>query len=371
MNNGQVRQRGIFERFQGSGEFWIRYADATGRIRYEKAGPKGAAITLYQKRKTEVLQRRKLPEKFRQRRATFDELAADALTYSKRHHGRKTETVYRSMIKLLCKQFGPQPADSITSTAIENFLESRGRTKATQNRWRSLLSLIYRIGVQRARVESNPVRQVKRHRESTGRTRFLSPDEETALRATIRKMQPDREAEFDLALHTGMRAGEQFSLSWADVDFELGLITIPRSKSGETRYIQVNAVARKALETLARIHKADPKIADASNLVCPAPGSRRRDWFTKVAAAAGLGNFRWHDLRHTFASRLVMAGVPLRTVQELLGHKTITMTLRYSHLDPGHMQDAVDRLVPAETPTEAQTETGSGKAPETEAAYVN
>ena len=96
-----------------------------------------------------------------------------------------------------------------------------------------------------------------------------------------------------------------------------------------------------------------------------------REWFDASCRKAGVFDFTWHCLRHTFASRLVMAGVPLRTVQELLGHKTIQMTIRYSHLAPGHMQEAVDKLVPAGNATEARTETDTQADTANEAAYVN
>jgi len=130
------------------------------------------------------------------------------------------------------------------------------------------------------------------------------------------------------------------------------MVTIPRSKHGEKRFIAVNSAARCALEILG----LSP---NGSGLVCsPLAGPERR-WFAEVVKQAGLANFHWHDLRHTFASRLVMAGVDLRTVQELMGHKAIAMTVRYSHLAPAHQREAVERLVRAASqspqPTEADT----------------
>ncbi len=92
----------------------------------------------------------------------------------------------------------------------------------------------------------------------------------------------------------------------------------------------------------------------------PAPRGRDwREWFEDAVEAAKIPDFRFHDLRHTFASRLVMAGVDLRTVMELMGHSDISMTMRYSHLAPAHIQDAVDRLVERSTDTRTDTKSVS------------
>lgn len=99
-----------------------------------------------------------------------------------------------------------------------------------------------------------------------------------------------------------------------------------------------------------------------------------RHWFEKAVREAGVANFTWHDLRHTFASRLVMMGVDLRTVQELMGHKTMAMTCRYSHLSPEHTQAAVDRLQNFGTqagPTDTKTDTAPKAAVMAESGIVN
>ncbi|MFY9583375.1 MAG: site-specific integrase, partial [Candidatus Acidiferrales bacterium] len=207
---------------------------------------------------------------------------------------------------------------------------------------------------------TNPIRQVPRRKENNARVRFLDEAEEARLRAKIRESYAEREPEFDLALHTGMRRSEQYGLRWENVNLRLGIITIPCSKHGERRYEPVNSQARAALESLRQQR-------DGSERLIPRGHGRR--WFERAVREAGIVDFHWHDLRHTFASRLVMAGVDLRTVQELLGHKTITMTVRYSHLAPAHLQEAVDRL--AEKPTTTRTATGADRPFVTEGAYVH
>jgi integrase len=122
------------------------------------------------------------------------------------------------------------------------------------------------------------------------------------------------------------------------------------------RHVPLNQAAVKALETLREQYPV-------SELVCGGAKEPRR-WFEPVLKDAKVSNFSWHCLRHTFASRLVMKGVDIRTVQELLGHKTIAMTVRYSHLAPKHTLAAVERFdAPRETPTDTTTDTrGSGQS---------
>jgi site-specific recombinase XerD len=339
-----MSRRGIFEKVPGSGEWWIRYADITGRIRREKAGTWASARDLYIKRKADVLQGKKLPEKLRQRPAGFQEIAASALVYSKAHKARDSYRQDQWHMQVLLEWFGNRAACEIAPQEIERRLDELARQErqpATLNRYRSLISLTYRIAIRDGRVRDNPVRQVPRRRENNARVRFLDANEEAALRAKIRELAPEREPEFVLSLHTGMRRNEQYRLRWEGVNFDVGIITIRHSKNGESRHVPVNSEARRALAHLSTL-------GNGSGYVVPGTAAeRKRDsqrWFEGAVKQAGIIDFCWHDLRHTFASRLAMAGVPLRTIAELLGHKTLAMTMRYAHLAPAHLRDAVECL---------------------------
>jgi integrase len=161
---------------------------------------------------------------------------------------------------------------------------------------------------------------------------------------------PGRIAE--LASNTGNRLSEQYRLRWEDVSFTRRTLTIPRSKNGATRHVPLNRAALGALESKA-------ERTTGSEFVCGGTTEPRR-WFEPVVKASGLKNFTWHCLRHTFASRLVMAEVGIRTVQKLLGHKTISMTVRYSHLAPKHALAAVERLdATTGEPIDTTTDTGA------------
>ena len=157
---------------------------------------------------------------------------------------------------------------------------------------------------------------------------------------------------------TRLRQSEQFGLRWENVDFQTGIITVPRSKHGEKRHVPMNDTAREILRSLPSRMKSAYVFPSATGETPIDPCNFIARVFRKALNKAGVEDFRWHDLRHTFASRLVTAGVDLRTVQELLGHKTIMMTLRYSHLSPAHQLEAVQRLNPKPT----GTTTGTGAA---------
>ncbi|MDI6793141.1 MAG: site-specific integrase [bacterium] len=145
------------------------------------------------------------------------------------------------------------------------------------------------------------------------------------------------------ALNTGMRKGEILTLKWDQVDLKHGFILLDESdtKNGERKEIPINETLRQTLQRIMRQLDVPYVFYD------PATGKPYQDVKTSFKTAvrkSKIRDFKFHDLRHTFASHLVMAGVDITTVKELLGHKTITMTLRYAHLAPSHKVKAVDLL---------------------------
>jgi len=149
--------------------------------------------------------------------------------------------------------------------------------------------------------------------------------------------------EFEVAVHTGMRRSEQFTLDWSEVDMDAKRIHLLKTKNGSDRVIPLNSVALAALKRQREVS------GDAKRVFITAGGKpfiRKaiRGWLDEALVTAKIQDFSWHCLRHTFCSRLVMAGVPLKTCQELMGHKTIQMTARYAHLSPGHLQDAIELI---------------------------
>jgi site-specific recombinase XerD len=353
--------RGVFEKIPGSGEWWIRYNDSAGRYRREKAGSKSVAIKLVDKRRTQALEGKKLPEKLRRATVTFADIARDALAYSKANKLSYRNDACR--METLLSWFREYPADAIKAQSIERRFEQQEWCPATANRYRALLSLTYRLAIRNGKVKENPARLVQHRLENNARIRFLSPDEETTLRKVIEAKCPEHLPEFVLALNTGLRLSEQYGLTWADVSLARRVLTVPRSKNGLTRHVPLNQAALGALEQLGAR-------TDRKGFVCGGAAGPRR-WFEPALAEAEIASFSWHCLRHTFASRLVMAGVDIRTVQELLGHKTIAMTVRYAHLAPKHTLAAVERLdVPQVSPTDTTTDTETSAQPTVQAVIL-
>jgi hypothetical protein len=219
----------VYERDRGSGIWWIRYTDAEGRKRREKVGRKGDAIDLLATRKTDIRRGIKLPENFRSKGITFDELAKDALEWSASHKADIRND--RSRMKYLIEAFGGRAAESITPQEIDDWLSSQEIKDSTRNRYKSLLGMMYRQGNRNGKIKINPARLVAQRRENNGRIRWLKQepgnDEEKKLRLAILKLSPDRMPEFDVALYTGLRQSVQMQLEPRFIDLRRRWMDIP------------------------------------------------------------------------------------------------------------------------------------------------
>jgi integrase len=189
------------------------------------------------------------------------------------------------------------------------------------------------------------VRKAKLLEENNRRLRYLSKEE---CRELVDACEPHLRPIVMCALNTGMRKGEILGLTWDDVDLIHGFILLAVTKNGERREIPINGTLRETLETLRRGTIERPRRIDIPYVFYDARTGTKygnvQKSFNSALKRAKIKDFRFHDLRHCFASHLVMLGIDLTTVKELLGHKTLTMTLRYAHLAPSHKVKAVDIL---------------------------
>jgi integrase len=360
-----IPERGIYERVKGSGIWWIRWTDQHGRKRREKVGTWSAAKKLLAKRHTQKLEGAKLPENLRTKAVTFKELADDALIHSKAENSEKQTYELRLRIDQMTNEFGSRPADSIKKNEIVAWLseqaEARNWAASSRNRWQATFSLVFRVGIDNEKIDRNPAARIRRKSEGRGRVRFLSHAEEDQLRAAIESRFPEFLPHLLLSIHTGMRMSEQYGLHWNQVDSERRQIHLPKTKNGDPRTIPLNSVALEALEQL----RGESKKPGTTPVFPSLRGSETlqgsRGWFPTALEEAKIKAYTWHCNRHTFASRLVMAGVDLRTVAELLGHRTLQMVMRYSHLAPEHQASAVDRLVKSKNQRDTKSDTGASK----------
>lgn len=212
------------------------------------------------------------------------------------------------------------------------------RSGPTVNRYLATLSACLSYAIKcLGWLESNPCERVMRSKEKPGRVRFLS-DEELACLLDACRPHADLYLAVILSLTTGARQSEIMTLRWSQIDVTRQTITLHQ---GETKNDQARALPLVG-EALALLQKRAKVRSLTDNRVFPAVKERAerrsvREVWERALATAKIDNFRWHDLRHTAASYLVMNGVTLAEVAKILGHKTMAMVLRYAHLANGHI----------------------------------
>lgn len=308
---------------------------------------------------------------------TLDEFLTNSFEPWANEHHRDSDNGNRAIRHSFDDLLG-LPLSSIDAKRVEQLRTGwlrLGRSPSTANRNITRLRGVLSRAVEWGVLEIHPLERMKKLRvDDRSRIRYLNPDEENALREALQVRSEEMRNGRDntnkwravrnkdllldlrsvafvdhleplvlLSINTGVRRGEAFNLTWADVDLKNKLITVDgdTSKSGQTRHIPLN---REGLETLTR-WKAQ---CAGQGFVFPGHNGRRLDnikksWVALLKRAKIVG-FRWHDLRHTFASKLVMNDKSLNVVRALLGHSDIKMTLRYAHLSPGSMAAAVESI---------------------------
>jgi integrase len=270
----------------------------------------------------------------------FDALAKQYLDYSKNSKSSRTYVSDQSIIRKLTAQFWDRMIGDISILDVEKYRNRRHKevSTSTVNREIACLKHMLNKAVDWDYLADNPLRSVKLCKEPPGRLRHLRENEMDRLLSYC----PDQLRPIVImALNTGMRKGEILNLKWQDIDLNHRLVTIKQTKNNEIRTIPINDTLYAELQSMNR--ELDSQYVFVNNRTNK-PYTDIKHGFKTALKHAGIEDFRFHDLRHTFASRLVMAGENIRTVQELLGHKDIKMTMRYSHLSTAHKQNAVRKL---------------------------
>jgi integrase len=324
---------GIYKR---KGQYYIDYHVHGRRVREVVGHSKKLAESALQARQGDVVEGRFHLKKHS--RTTFAEFAAQYLehsqTYKRSYHRDQTILVN------LTPFFGTSRLGDIDAQAIDRYITQRATQvrPGTVNRELVLLRHLLNRAVQWGKIDKSPWSGGKMLRVENLPERYLSREEEVKLLAACNGHMGPMVL---MALNTGMRLNEIITLPWEQVDLEQRVITVLLTKNDRVRKIPIN-------ETLTAILR-ELKASSQSRFVFVYARTKRpvasvRTAWLAALRRSGIAHCRFHDLRHTFASRLVAAGVDLVVVKELMGHSTITMTVRYAHAAPESKLRAVASL---------------------------
>jgi integrase len=331
--------KGIYKR---GNIYWIRYVGLDSRVVRESSRSTKFrnAEALLIRRRNEIKEG-KQPEVKKITNHSFRELANEYVVWSQRQRGFQQKL---AVIGQLLDAFGHYQLRLFTSKLLEQYQTERlkkGNKPATVNRHLATIKHMFTKAVDWDMVEGETLKRIRRVKlleENNRRLRYLSKEECQALvDACDNHLRPI----VVIALNTGMRKSEVLLLKWDNVDLKHGFLLLEMTKNGERREIPINETVGEELRSLTR--RLDVPYVFYDRLTGKPYDDVKRS-FKSACKRAGIKDFRFHDLRHTFASHLVMAGIDLTTVRELLGHKTLTMTLRYAHLAPTHKVRALDVL---------------------------
>ncbi|SLM48082.1 putative Integrase [Nitrospira japonica] len=327
--------------------WWMSFTYEGRQIRRStETSDKRLAEAILGKVKVEIVEG-KYFDKPREEAKTFLQLMERYLREhaSRRMHYRR----YVNMVDNLKAFFGNPKLHHVTPKTIVAFKNKRyvdGVMPATINRELAVLKKAFNLACREWEwTRDNPVCRVSMEREQNTRDRWLTEAEEGRL---LKTALPWLRELILFAAHTGMRRGEILALNWNGVDFVRRTVTVFRSKNGERRTIPINQTVQdiltKRYETRGDASQTGESLVFGSEAQTCLDGSNLRRAFIAALKAAKIENLHFHDLRHTFATRLVQAGVDLYKVQRLLGHKSPSMTQRYAHHFPESLRDGVEIL---------------------------
>ena len=320
--------------FQHHGE---RYTGSIGNV------SKTVAKEEFARKKAEVIEGRLNPNKAR-KSPTFRQFSEDYLDWARTN--KKPTTVLRNQmaINALMPSLGTKNLNAITPWSIEQFKKTRrdaGTQPGTINTELAALKAMLRKAREWGRMTNSPESGVKKLPSPEHRTRFLSEEEEALL---LPACPPALRRICQAGILSGLRRIELVSLRPEDVDLERKTLRVESvySKTGKGRTVPLGPRLQAVLKTALSIRAEAPVV-----FVTKAGKAWTVDAFTvalQYYSKRVIDPIGPHVLRHTFASRLVMAGVDIRTVQELMGHADITMTMRYAHLSPDHKRGAMEAM---------------------------
>ncbi len=269
----------------------------------------------------------------------FKKLADLFLNYSKTN--KKDYKRDNAKVSLFLKEWGKDISiEKITPDKIEKFKAKMTEkySNAYVNRYLACLKTIFNLGIKNKLTMYNPMGSVKMLKEDNCKIRYLTADEEACL---FEHLPEHLKPIVICALQTGLRKSNILNLRWELVDLEFGFIEILAQQNKGHKIIKIPISTK-----LAEVFNAMPKISEYvfANPATGMPYKDITDGFTNACKKAGIKDFRFHDLRHTVATRLVSKGIDIRTVQEIMAHSSIVTTQRYMHPTPKRKVEAIEVL---------------------------
>lgn len=339
-----------------NGQYWIDYYDGDGRRHRKKVGPQKKVAQNALKDVQVKIAKGEYLGIFEERKTPFKVFAEKYLKMIQPNVSPSSFERFEGIVNNHLNPAFPVYLYKVSKKQIQEYIQKRTEEvePATVNHEMKRLRHMMNKAVEWGYLKENPCKGIKNLKEPPGRIRYLTPEELEKLLtycdpSSLLANPHNKGRVFSkllcaflkpivlIGIHTGLRRGEILSLKWKDIDFKERRILIETTKNNERRVVPIN-------DALYGVFKSLP-VHLGTDLVFPeVTGLQLTVAFRRACERAGIKDFKFHDLRHTFASYLTMGGVNLRTVQTLLGHKDLRMTMRYSHLSPEHLREAVSTL---------------------------
>src|SRR5215831_12245161 len=273
-------------------------------------------------------------------------------------HNRSYHTHTETSLRAIEKEFGRNiPLARIMAAAVETFKLGRVKevSEATVDKYLSVFKAFFNWCDIQGIFHANPVRKIRMFRPNNQIVRYLNTDEYQRLLTTAEKIRWYLRPVIEIAANTGLRRGNILDLRWDECDRESGVIRKAKTKNNEAVAIPMNAAVMAVLDKLEERRNGSPYVFP--HMQGEQEGEAIKDVknsFRRALKKAKIEKFRFHDLRHCCASWLMMNGADLNDVRQILGHKSIAMTLRYAHLSPRYLADKVKLLEKTTVPNSCQ-----------------
>ncbi len=327
--------------------------------RERRFGPfptKTQAREFYNKAKHDQRERRFFPERHQQGQGItvedmIDRYLSLLLSSEKSHRAQQSEYCYARWWKSYLKGTSLR---NVTPAILDEAMRSLATHKKgirhgtsqlyapqTILHYMKFLRQVLNLAIRDEKLERNPFARITLPKVTTGRTRFLSPEEEIRLSQAL---GPRYAPWARLAILTGLRKTEMFSLQWPQVNWEQGLITLPQTKSGQIQHVPLNEEAKQILRSFESWHFSKWIFTSRNPTTHLDSGNFYNRVFVPAVKKAHLDDVTWHTLRHTFASRLAMSGQTPNIIAALLRHQSLELVQRYAHLSPSYLKSAVETV---------------------------